>query len=59
MRDMMVWSQLYRTYNGMLSAETAMENSGIENPQQEITQSVSEYVVYVTPGTTSAYYDDA
>ena len=36
MRDMMVWSQLYRTYNGMLSAETAMENSGIENPQQEI-----------------------
>ena len=33
---MMVWSQLYRTYNGMLSAETAMENSGIENPQQEI-----------------------
>jgi len=36
MRDMMVWSQLYRTYNGMLSAETAMENSGIENPQQEL-----------------------
>ena len=33
---MMVWSQLYRTYNGMLSAETAMENSGIENPQQEL-----------------------
>jgi len=36
MRDMMVWSQLYRTYNGMLSAETAMENSGIENPQEEL-----------------------
>ena len=36
MRDMMVWSQLYRTYNGMLSAETAMENSGIENPQEEM-----------------------
>ncbi len=33
---MMVWSQLYRTYNGMLSAETAMENSGIENPQEEL-----------------------
>jgi hypothetical protein len=36
MRDMMVWSQLYQVYNGMLSAQTAMENSGIENPQQEM-----------------------
>jgi hypothetical protein len=36
MRDMMVWSQLYQTYGGMLSAETAMENSGIENPQEEL-----------------------
>ena len=36
MRDMMVWSQLYQTYGGMLSAETAMENSGIENPQEEM-----------------------
>ena len=36
MRDMMVWSQLYQGYNGMLSAQTAMENSGIENPQQEM-----------------------
>ena len=33
---MMVWSQLYQTYGGMLSAETAMENSGIENPQEEM-----------------------
>ena len=30
------WSQLYQTYGGMLSAETAMENSGIENPQEEL-----------------------
>jgi len=36
MRDAMVWSQLYQTYGGMLSAETAMEASGIENPQQEL-----------------------
>ena len=36
MGDMMVWSQLYQTYGGMLSAETAMENSGIENPQEEL-----------------------